>query len=256
MEQRITIGRAPGNTIHIDGRWDMVSNDHAEIVREGNNYVFIDHSSNGTYINGQKVQNKQVNIYPEYKIVLANQFELEWDVILRYLPKPVEKDADTDRAGRKTVNRYQNGQSSSKQTERFDRPVGGGLDVSNVNHAQSKELFGQANEYSQAEIDEAIGKWNWGAFFCTWIWAVCHKTYWPLLILVVAWIPYIGQVCSISLCVYLGLKGSRIAWNSGRYDDFGAYKKAQKNWAIVGIILFILSIALSAFSVYSVLSAI
>ena len=117
-----------------------------------------------------------------------------------------------------------------------------------------EDNYGQANAYSQAEIDKALEKWNWGAFFCTWLWGIFHRMYWPLLILVVAAIPYLGQVCSISLCVYMGLKGSRIAWDCGKYKDFESYKNAQRNWAIGGLIWFIISVSASAYVVYTTLS--
>ena len=51
------------------------------------------------------------------------------------------------------------------------------------------DSFGVENKYSQAEIDKEIDKWNWGAFFCSWIWAVYHKIYWPLAILIIGVSP-------------------------------------------------------------------
>lgn len=78
--------------------------------------------------------------------------------------------------------------------------------------------------------------------------------YWPLAILIIGGIPYVGQVCSLCLSVYLGLKGSRIAWESGKYKDFEAYKKAQHNWAVGGVIWFLISLVSSAYLVYTTLS--
>ena len=55
MSKSITIGRNPSSTICISEDYDIVSNDHAEIVQQGGELTFIDHSSNGTLINGQKI---------------------------------------------------------------------------------------------------------------------------------------------------------------------------------------------------------
>lgn len=54
----ITIGRAPDSTIRIDERymnWETVSRQHAEIRREGGDYVIYDLSKrNGVYVEGQR----------------------------------------------------------------------------------------------------------------------------------------------------------------------------------------------------------
>jgi predicted component of type VI protein secretion system len=53
-DRPITIGRLPDNTIPLDNL--AVSGHHARIVEESGQYVLYDESStNGTYVNGQKV---------------------------------------------------------------------------------------------------------------------------------------------------------------------------------------------------------
>ena len=76
MNKPITIGRNPDSVIYVSEDYDIVSNDHAEITQQGVEIVYTDHSSNGTIINGQKIQWKSVNIYRGDKIVLAGVFEL------------------------------------------------------------------------------------------------------------------------------------------------------------------------------------
>jgi pSer/pThr/pTyr-binding forkhead associated (FHA) protein len=53
-----TIGRASDSTIRINERtmnWETVSKKHAEIRREGNDYVIYDVSHrNGVYVEGQR----------------------------------------------------------------------------------------------------------------------------------------------------------------------------------------------------------
>lgn len=262
--RRITIGRASGSDIRIDERWDTVSNEHAEIEAIGNSLIFYDHSSNGTVVNGQKVRNTNVPVYPGDEILLAGVYKLDWEILERFFPasrRPTVTKNIHEEAGRGTVrkdfyNETDNtNRSSGRKTEVFDyKKMDNGNDAGYRRSEGRDENYGQANVYSQAEIDKALEKWNWGAFFCTWLWGVFHRMYWPLLILVVACIPYVGQVCSLCLCVYMGLKGSRIAWDSGKYKDFESYKSAQRTWAIVGLIWFVVSVCISAFLVYNTLS--
>lgn len=264
MNRKITIGRAPGNDIRIEERWDTVSNEHAEIEAIGDNLLFYDHSSNGTSINGQKIHNTNVQIYPGDEILLAGVYKLDWEILERFFPtsrRPTVTKNIHGEVGRSTVQKNvhtetDNGnRQNGRKTEAFDYNRGNHGYNSGYQKSQGREdNYGQANTYSQAEIDKALEKWNWGAFFCTWLWGVFHRMYWPLLILVVAYIPYIGQVCSLCLCVYMGLKGSRIAWDSGKYKDFESYKRAQRNWAIGGVVWFIISLSALAYLVYITLS--
>ncbi|MEN6320448.1 MAG: FHA domain-containing protein [Syntrophaceae bacterium] len=55
-EGMITIGRRPSSHVKFPADFTSISRDHAEIVREGNKFRLVDHSSNGTFVNGKKVQ--------------------------------------------------------------------------------------------------------------------------------------------------------------------------------------------------------
>lgn len=264
-KDRITIGRDPKCDIRIDECWDTVSNNHADIMLQDNTLIFFDHSRNGTIINNQKIQNTSVGIYPGDKIILAGVFELDWAIINSYFPaqrrptvtRNIHGEAPNE-YGRRTVQRDKNSltgsgnSGSGRQTERFDnyRENYSGYPSQ---HARENK-YGQANAYSQSDIDKELEKWNWGAFFWSWIWAAFHKIYWPLCIILIGLIPYAGQVCALCLCVYLGMKGSRLAWNSGKYTDFESFKRIQHNWAVAGLIFFVLSATFSAYMVYITLS--
>lgn len=52
-EERITIGRHPSSTLCFPKDLTIISRKHAEIVREGNRFKILDHSTNGTYVNGK-----------------------------------------------------------------------------------------------------------------------------------------------------------------------------------------------------------
>jgi pSer/pThr/pTyr-binding forkhead associated (FHA) protein len=51
----ITIGRHPSSNLCFAADLSSISRNHAEIIREGNNFRLVDHSSNGTYVNGKRV---------------------------------------------------------------------------------------------------------------------------------------------------------------------------------------------------------
>lgn len=55
-EPTIRIGRNPDGQVHFPKDLTIVSRNHAEIVREGNRFKLLDHSSNGTFVNGKKIQ--------------------------------------------------------------------------------------------------------------------------------------------------------------------------------------------------------
>ncbi len=74
-----------------------------------------------------------------------------------------------------------------------------------------------------------IRGFNWGAFLLSWIWAIGHSTWIGLLGL----IPIVGFVMRF----VLGFKGNEWAWQNRRYNSLEDFKKAQKNWAMAGLVL-------------------
>jgi pSer/pThr/pTyr-binding forkhead associated (FHA) protein len=55
-EGAITIGRHPSCHLRFPADLTSVSRQHAEVVREGNQFRLIDHSTNGTFVNGKRVR--------------------------------------------------------------------------------------------------------------------------------------------------------------------------------------------------------
>lgn len=55
-EERITIGRQPSFHLHFPADLEVVSRNHAEIIRDGIKFKLVDHSSNGTFVNGKSVK--------------------------------------------------------------------------------------------------------------------------------------------------------------------------------------------------------
>ncbi len=55
-EKVISIGRHPSSRVHFPAELKLVSREHAEIIREGNQFKLNDHSTNGTLVNGKRVK--------------------------------------------------------------------------------------------------------------------------------------------------------------------------------------------------------
>jgi len=52
----ITIGRYPSSHLRFPADLAIISRNHAEIIREGNQFRLVDHSSNGTFVNGKRIK--------------------------------------------------------------------------------------------------------------------------------------------------------------------------------------------------------
>ena len=74
-----TIGRRPGKTICYSN--PEVSSDHAEIVENNGSYTLIDHSTNGTLVNGNRVHNASFPINRGDIIMFAGREVLNWNMI-------------------------------------------------------------------------------------------------------------------------------------------------------------------------------
>ena len=84
----ITIGRAKENDIVIDDITRIVSNNHAFIEIEENEIYITDTSTNGTFVNGKKLEvNKRIKIKFGAKVHFANKILLDWNLIPE--PKPI-----------------------------------------------------------------------------------------------------------------------------------------------------------------------
>lgn len=114
------------------------------------------------------------------------------------------------------------------------------------NDELNKQEVSLANNSGQGKdtpvVDLVAKKFNWGAFAFSWIWGLCNKTYIPLLILITAFIPVVGGLASLGLCIWFGIKGNTWAWQNKRWNSIEHFHSVQKNWAIAGIILMVLNI--------------
>ncbi len=90
--------------------------------------------------------------------------------------------------------------------------------------------------------DEERRKWNWGGFFFGWLWGVCNGVYWPLIGIACNFIPWVGLLATLGISIYLGLKGTGIAWEKKEWESYEQFKKVQHNWAVAGVIVFGISL--------------
>lgn len=268
MSKPITIGRNPSSTICVSEEYDIVSNDHAEIVQQGGELTFIDHSSNGTIINGQKIKGRSVGIYPGDKIVLAGVCELSWDKISTFII-PV---------GRPTVARNIRG-NGAQNAERRTSPISftdqhQQQDIPSRNSRMTDFMPREQNGWrdsaydynsnteerkpttSSTQIDREVDKWNWGAFYFGWIWGIFNKVYISLLQLVATIIAFgltlIGlaiispffSLSSLGISIWLGVKGSRMAWDNGAYRNLEHFRNVRHAWTMAAAIVFGISVFL------------
>ena len=92
----------------------------------------------------------------------------------------------------------------------------------------------------QSVVPEEIKKWNWGACFFNWIWGVCNGVYWPLLLILGAFIPFVGQLLSLVACVFLGVHGSEWAWKGRKWKSIEHFKRVQRRWAMAVLWYFVI----------------
>lgn len=94
---------------------------------------------------------------------------------------------------------------------------------------------------------DELDKWNWGACLWTWIWAIGHRRWLHGIVGLL-----VGLVIPIVTNVYFGLKGNKLAWETGAYGSKEELRERERRWAwafliFVGVLLAIgLLVALAA----------
>lgn len=89
-------------------------------------------------------------------------------------------------------------------------------------------------------VSEVI-KFNWGAFFGTWMWGLFNKT--PITLLM---IPLFFTTGAFPFMILCGLKGNEWAYKNKKCDDIENFHNSQQNQAVLWLILIpVLSIVFS-----------
>lgn len=105
--------------------------------------------------------------------------------------------------------------------------------------------------------NDVENKFNWGAFFLTWIWGIFNKSYITLIIfpaILLSLIPIIGTIIPLGLSIWFGIRGNKWAWENGNFSSIASFHAIQKKWAIAGLIVTIVFTALSIFAVVATIS--
>ena len=90
-----------------------------------------------------------------------------------------------------------------------------------------------------AVVPPEIQKWNWGAFFLSWIWGIGNQVWISFL----TWVPFVGWIMPF----VLGAKGSEWAWRNKEWKSVEHFQEVQRKWAKWGLIIFVISLAFILF---------
>jgi hypothetical protein len=96
-----------------------------------------------------------------------------------------------------------------------------------------------------AVIPEEIKGWNWGAFLMSWIWGIGNRV----------WIALLAFLLGIIMSIILGIKGNEWAWQNKTWNSVEHFKKTQRTWAVVGVILLVINLSSAYWSPCSMLAA-
>lgn len=78
----ISIGRDSSNRIVIPDNSSKISRNHGTLrILDNGSMQYSDHSTNGTWVNGNLVRNSEVSIQRGANIMFPNRLELDWSLI-------------------------------------------------------------------------------------------------------------------------------------------------------------------------------
>lgn len=127
---------------------------------------------------------------------------------------------------------------------RYDTPMN---PVRPVTHTPQSAQPHYTSTYTDGVPNEIKG-WNWGAFFFNWIWGVFNGVYWPLVLIIVNFIPYVGPLISLGICIALGINGSEWAWKAKTWSSVAEFKRVQHKWTMAGVWILGISVGLFVLS--------
>ena len=224
----ITIGRNPQSDIVITG-YDVVSYDHATIEYENGNFLFIDDSSNGSIVNGQRINHESRPVRQGDSIMLAGVCPLNWDLVLAKINMLRENKGTVAMNDGRATQMYNNQASNYQQPGYYQQPV----QAPQPNNSYQQDRAAVNNDERTRFYNREINSWNWGAFLLGWIWGIFNNVYWTLIALIP--IPF----CSLVVAIIAGIKGTKQSWENGKWQDsdISKIKKKQKGWMIAGFIV-------------------
>jgi len=200
---QITVGRNSQSSIVVSSQYTTVSGNHATITCENGEYTIEDHSTNGTYINGSRLHNASCQIRPNDEITLGHHYLLNFNEVRALL-------------------------DDQQQTVRRNTPA-----TERVQPIQGQNQNPQVN-INQELKPECYGRFNWGAFWLTWIWGIGNGVGIALLCL----IPFVNIVMQF----ILGFKANEWAWEKQKhYKTPEEFDRSQQSWTTAGWVVFVIS---------------
>lgn len=256
----VTMGRSPQNSIVVSEHYCSVSNNHADIsMTSKGTLVLNDHSRNGTLVNGNNVHGASVCINIDDDILLAGVYHLDWNTIIQFLPcvsdQTILSQESVRNNGRRITQMHNDLQAYSAQCIPPNSDNNYSDDHQDSEHCQKGNQKVFKDQETLYTLD--VYKWNWGAFFLTWIWGLGHKCYWPLFIpgisvlslmllmfypvLTIIW-SFVSPMICLVIAIYLGVNGGRIAWGNNCVCNVEEMNTKEYSWAVAGWIVFALCI--------------
>ncbi len=259
----ITIGRDETCNIVVPEDFDTVSNFHAVITLENNIYTFADESSNGSSVNGERINLSMTQVNVGDVILLADSYQVDWSEVTRLL-----------RSSHPTVrNRSDHNPTPQPIQEPAPQPIQEPdpfvyptpSPVNPMNPIIDEVPGNPYTPLSDDANDNYTKKWNWGAFLATLPWGIFHKVWrvlWLIPILAIAnfliftiddttikTILIITQVFIVLLYgVYFGHYGSEMALEKQNDKNILKFKKKQRIWMWVGILIVVLNLGYLAWA--------
>ncbi len=120
---------------------------------------------------------------------------------------------------------------------------------------QNNNLANNSGQGKDSPVLDIVSKrFNWGAFFLSWIWGLGNRSYITLLMFpaaILTMIPVIGFFVPLALDIWFGIKGNTWAWQNKQWRSVEHFHEVQKKWAIGGLIAFIAWIVLSVLIIFA-----
>jgi len=104
----------------------------------------------------------------------------------------------------------------------------------------SQAITNSSGQGANATVPAEIQGLNWGGLMLSWIWGIGNSTWIALL----AFVPFIG----VFVPFYLLFKGNELAWKNKQWESVEAFQATQRKWAIAGLVLLVVAVALGALS--------
>lgn len=131
-----------------------------------------------------------------------------------------------------------------------------------------ENFVNNSGQGKEIEIPKQVKRFNWGAFFFTWIWGLFNKSYLTLILLavniiiflvgfifgilaefsgdksiagliyiIIMFLNLITNLGCLALCIWFGIKGNEWAWQNKKWDSLKHFHDVQRIWAILGTLI-------------------